>query len=312
MKVAAVQMEARLADVDYNLGQAEALVERAFGQGCELVVLPEFFTSGVAFHPDMKRVAMPFEGPALELMESAARRHHGWVGGSFICLRGGDTYNTWVLVSPEGERWTHDKDQPTMWENCWYVGGSDDGVLETGGTLGAVGAAMCWELIRARTARRLRGRVDLVMGGSCWWDLPDRAIPLPGKRRAAERNMKIMTDTPARMARLVGAPVVHAAHAGRFEAGMPLLPGMPYRSGFLGEAQLVDAGGTVLARLRREEGEGLAVADIEPGRAGPAEELPAGFWIPDLPWVIRMAWQYQNLHGKVYYRRRSRRTARVV
>jgi N-carbamoylputrescine amidase len=303
VKVAAVQMEARLADIDYNLERAEALLERAFAKGCELVVLPEFFTSGVAFHPDMRRVALPLEGPALALMESAARRHGGWVGGSFICSREADAYNTWVLVSPDGGRWTHDKDQPTMWENCWYVGGSDDGVLDTGGPLGTVGAAMCWELVRTRTVHRLRGKVDLLVGGSCWWDVPDRAIPIPGKHRASERNMQIMIDTPARMARLIGAPVVHAAHAGSFRAGMPMLPGFPYRSSFLGEAQVVDASGRVLARLRRQDGEGLAVADIEPGRGTPVEEPPAGFWIPALPWLIRMVWQYQNMHGRFYYTR---------
>ncbi len=303
MKVAAVQMKARLADVDYNLERAGALADRAFAQGCEMVVLPEFFTSAVAFHPDMGSVAMPLEGPALEMMESAARRHGGWVAGSFICSRDGDDYNTWVLVGPTGERWTHDKDQPTMWENCWYVAGSDEGVLETGGAPGSVGVAMCWEMVRTRTVRRLRGRVDLLIGGSCWWDVPDRAIPIPGKRRAAERNMQIMIDTPARLARLVGAPLIHAAHAGEFKAGMPLMPGFPYRSGFLGEAQVVDAGGRVLARLRREDGEGIAVAEVEPGRTSASEEPPAGFWTPALPGLIRLVWHYQNIHGGWYYRR---------
>ena len=302
MKVAAVQMSARLADVDHNLERAGALLERAFGQGCEMVILPEFFPSAVAFHPDMAGVAMPLEGPALELMAGAARKHGGYVGGSFICSKGADNYNTWVLLSPDGSRWMHDKDQPTMWENCWYVAGSDDGVLET--PLGNVGVGMCWELVRTRTVRRLRGKVDLLVGGSCWWDVPDRAIPIPGKHAASERNMQIMIDTPARMARLLGAPVVHAAHAGDFEAGMPMLPGPPYRSHFLGETQVVDARGKVLARLRWQDGEGLAVADIEPGRVPPSEEPPSGFWIPGLPWLIRAVWQYQNIHGGLYYRRR--------
>ena len=60
MKVAAVQMKARLARVDENIESAGALLEKAFAQGCELVILPEFFTSAVAFHPDMRSVALPF------------------------------------------------------------------------------------------------------------------------------------------------------------------------------------------------------------------------------------------------------------
>jgi hypothetical protein len=51
-----------------------------------------------------------------------------------------------------------------MWENCFYVGGEDDGVLEAEGK--SVGVALCWELMRSQTARRLRGRVDVVLAGS--------------------------------------------------------------------------------------------------------------------------------------------------
>jgi predicted amidohydrolase len=308
MKVAAVQMTARLADVDHNLERAAALVDEAFARGCEMVILPEFFTSGVAFHPDMLRAALPFEGPALEMLRGAARRHGGYVGGSFIASRGGDNYNAFVLAFPDGGYAVHEKDQPTMWENCYYLGGKDDGILET--PLGPVGVALCWELVRTRTVRRLRNRVDLLVGGSCWWTVPDRAIPLPGKKSAHRRNLEIMRETPVRMARMLGVPVVHAAHAGDFVARMPLFPGLPYRSFYLGETMVVDATGEVLAGLSREEGEGIAVAEVQPGRLAPVEDPPDGFWIPRLPWLIRLAWSYQNLHGAWHYRR-CRRSGRL-
>ena len=50
------------------------------------------------------------------------------------------------------------EDLPTMWENAFYVGGHDDGRIAIGAT--DVGVALCWELMRAQTARRLRGQVD--------------------------------------------------------------------------------------------------------------------------------------------------------
>ncbi len=304
MKVAAVQMLAKLADVDHNLKRAEELLDEAFGMGCEMVILPEFFTSAVAFHPNMLKAALPFDGPALEMMRGAARRHQGHVGGSFIASRGGETYNTFVLAFPDGDYAVHDKDQPTMWENCYYRGGKDDGILET--PMGPVGAALCWEFVRTRTVRRLRGKVDLLVGGSCWWTVPDKAIPIPGKANAHRRNLKVMRETPVRMARMLGVPVVHAAHAQDFTCHMPLLPGLPYRSYYLGETMIVDAAGEVLARLSREDGEGIAVADVQLGRAIPSEDPPDGFWIPRLPWLIRMVWFYQNLHGRWYYRRTHR------
>jgi N-carbamoylputrescine amidase len=304
MKVAAVQMTAHLADVDYNLRRAEELLDEAFGMGCEMVILPEFFTSAVAFHRDMMKVAQPSGGPVLEMMRGAARRHNGYVGGSFIASRGGDDYNTFVLAFPDGDYAIHDKDQPTMWENCYYCGGKDHGILET--PLGPVGAALCWELVRTRTVHRLRGKVDLLVGGSCWWTLPDRAIPIPGKKSIHRRNLEVMRETPVRMARMLGVPVVHAAHAQDFECSMPLLPGLPYRSFYLGETMIVDAGGEVLARLSREDGEGIITAEIEPGRMTPSEDPPDGFWIPRLPWLIRAVWGYQNLHGRLYYKRTHR------
>lgn len=300
MKVGAVQMTARLANVEANLERAEKLLEQAFAEGCELVILPEFFTSAAAFHPDMLKAVIPFDGPALEMMRGAARRHHAYVGGSFIASRGGEAYNTFVLAFPDGGYATHDKDQPTMWENCYYRGGSDEGILET--PMGPVGVALCWEFVRTRTVLRLRGKVDLLVGGSCWWTVPDRAIPAPGKRRAHVRNLEIMRETPVRMARLLGVPVIHAAHAQDFECRMPLLPGLPYRSYYLGETMIVDATGDVLARLTREDGEGIAAAEVQPGRITPSEDPPDGFWIPELPWLLRMVWGYQNLHGSLYYR----------
>jgi len=80
MRVGAVQMKARLGDVEGNLRRAEGLLDEAFSRGCEMVILPEFFTSAMAFHPSMLSAALPFDGPALEMMRGAARRHDGGAG----------------------------------------------------------------------------------------------------------------------------------------------------------------------------------------------------------------------------------------
>lgn len=299
MKVAAVQMKAALGDVRFNLEKARGLIREAFRQGCEMVILPEFFPTAVAFHPSLLKAAMPLEGPAPQLMREMAVEHGGYVGGSFIASVGRDNLNVFALAFPDGRYATHAKDQPTMWENCYYRGGKDEGILNT--PLGPVGVALCWELVRTRTARRLRGRVDLLVGGSCWWTVPDRAIPLPGKRKAHLENLEVMRETPVRMARMVGVPVVHAAHAGEFTARMPLVPFLPYRSYFLGDTMIVGPTGEILAHLERKDGEGIAVAEVEPGRVEPQEEIPPGFWIPRLHPLIKLAWHYQNAHGRAYY-----------
>lgn len=190
-----------------------------------------------------------------------------------------------------------------MWENCYYRGGNDDGVLDS--PVGKVGAALCWEFVRTQTARRLAGKVGMVVGGTCWWGMPKRGLGLP--QSLSEKNRQILHDTPRRFARMVGAPVVHASHAGNFMGKWPWMPGMPYESGYLGETQIVDGSGVILARLAREDGDGVILADVTPGSVKPSEEIPDRFWIPDLPLLFRFVWTYQNAHGRRYYRKMNSR-----
>jgi len=298
---AAIQMDARLGDVAGNLARAARLVRVAFERGADWVLLPEFFTSAIAFHVALRQVALPPDGAATRLLCDLARVHHGIVGGSFITAENGEAYNRFVLAGPDGVLGQHDKDQPTMWENAYYVGGSDDGIIAT--PLGPVGAAVCWELVRTRTAQRLRDRVRLVVGGSCWWTLPDWPLARPLFAAHDAMNRALMRDTPGRFARLAGAPLIHASHCGRFLGAMPLLPLASYPSRYLGEAQIVAADGTVLARRTFEEGEGIALACVTLASAAAREPLPDRFWIPELPLLARGLWHYQNAHGARAYRR---------
>jgi len=238
------------------------------------------------------------------MLKDCARENSGVVGGSFLCEKGGGRYNTFVLAFSDGSFLWHDKDQPTMWENCYYRGGGDDGVLET--PVGNAGVALCWEFIRTRTVKRLLEKVDFVVGGSCWWTLPRKKLPL-FPRSLSETNLALMKETPSRFARMLGVPVIHAAHAGAFSGKMPWLPGFPYLSSYLGETQIVDGTGTVLARMEAGEGQGFIMADVDISRRRePLENFPDRFWIPELPWQFRFAWNYQNFHGSRYYRRNFR------
>ena len=98
-----------------------------------------------------------------------------------------------------------------------------------------------------------------------------------------------------------------AAHAGEFECSLPLLPGFPYRSRFLGETQIVDGSGRLLARMDREEGEGYVTATLDlTQKHMTSEKIPERFWIPDLPLQFKLIWAYQNWHGKRYYRNKYR------
>jgi predicted amidohydrolase len=298
IRVAAIQMRAQVGAVASNLDRAESLVREGFRRGAEWVILPEFFTSGNAFSPTMLSAWLPLEGPALELMRKLARAHDGVVGGSFIAKSGTDCFNNFLLVFPDGRYERHDKDLPTMWENSYYIGGSDDGVLTT--PVGPVGAALCWEQIRSRTARRLLGKVDFVVGGSCWWDLPQPVPPELADTQTRLRNF--LRQAPSELAKRLGVPVVHASQAGEFEGLTPGNETAPFVSRHLGETQITDGRGNVLARLAFEDGEGVVAADITPGRIeGELAPIPEGFWTVELPANTLKAWEQRNKLGKDYY-----------
>lgn len=199
IRVAAVQMTAELANVEANLLKVERLTRLAFDRGARWVVLPEFFTSGIAFHPDMASATREVNGSPAQVLSKLAREGKGFVGGSFLAWRDGNAYNSFLLALPDGSTLRHDKDYPTLWENCYYMGGSDDGIMPTSD--GNVGVALCYELVRSRTAARLKGKVNMVLGGACWWGLEDTA---PANHPARKWLLDLLKATPGRFAAMAG------------------------------------------------------------------------------------------------------------
>jgi hypothetical protein len=73
-------------------------------------------------------------------------------------------------------------------------------------------------------------------------------------------------------------------------------------SRFLGETQITDGHGKVLARLAYEDGEGIVTADIAPGRIeGDLAPIPEGFWAAPLPPKTLQLWDRLNSLGREYY-----------
>jgi predicted amidohydrolase len=312
VRAAAIQVEARVGDIPWNIEHADRLVEEAVRQGAELVALPEFFTSCIVYDERLFAASLPPENPALEMLKEKARRHRIHIGGSYLEMRDGDVYNTYVFVEPDGRVHRHDKDLPTMVENAFYVGGKDTGLMET--SLGPIGAAVCWETVRTQTVKRLRGKVGLLMTGSHWWSDPGWVWPRDYWWQLHEGNGRMMERTPGIFAGLIGAPLLHAGHASVIEGRMLALPGtrltLPMRTQLMGETQIIDGEGKRLARRRYQEGAGVAVADLKLGAVPPRAELPQGFWIPRLSAMLHFQWYHQNAAGKAAYRW-AKRTGRL-
>jgi hypothetical protein len=156
-------------------------------------------------------------------------------------------------------------------------------------------------MIRYDTLRRINGKADLVLSGSCWWDLPLDALP---ERESLRRyNQNLARETPAVFAKLSGVPVVHANHCGKVTSlNFPDADKAQTRQ-FVGAAQIADRSGHVLARKDFSEGGGFVVCDISwntLSRNKP-NDYPAQYWIPDLPASYLHAWKTVNPKGKHYY-----------
>lgn len=300
MLAAAIQLSAVPGDVAANLRACERLADEAGRAGARVIALPEFFATGIGFLDSVAASALPPDGAATRLLTTVADRYDALVGGSFLCRdTDGHVRNAYLLADSTGIVGRHDKDLPTMWENALYIGGHDDGVLSADGL--RVGAAVCWELMRTRTVRRLQGRVDLVMAGSGWWSIPPWRPSLLFEY-LERHNAATARQAAASFSQYVGAPVVHAGHVGELECPMPWMP-VRYRGHFEASTLITAADGTVLAERSHEDGEGVVLAEITTGVATPVRQTPDRFWLHPRGVLPAAAWHYQRWHGRPWYHR---------
>ena len=278
-RVAAIQMTIRHGKIDENLTTAEKLIKRAIVKGAKWIVLPEFFTTGYGSGNDPANLdaALPIDGEPTAMLKRMAAQGECAVGGSFLAQKQGDTYNTFVMATPDGSVHMHDKDAPSTGDEASnHVGRIDDkGLFDVGEF--RIGAALCWELMRFRTARRLRGEVDLVLSGTAYFNDEEFDDVLQ------EQTRDFLRRKPIQFARLVGAPVVLASGVGRNEIGSYDNPNGKVKIEYLGASQIVNAAGETLAMRSQADGEGIVVADIEMGQCPPLDELVDRLWIPEVP-----------------------------
>jgi hypothetical protein len=162
-----------------------------------------------------------------------------------------------------------------------------------------------WEWARCRTSARVRAAgVRIVIGGMCWPSVPTGWPGPLGRLNDAEhaRWRAQAAALPGQVARLTGVPTVHASHVGPIRGETPLLPGVAWPTVMIGESQVCDRDGTVLARLTLEDGEGHAAADVDLAAApAPVEAIPERFWIPEMSPMTKFAWHWMNATGALSY-----------
>lgn len=310
-RIAVVQPALALGEVEANLARVEVLIRSAHREhGPQVIVVPEACTTPNVFHDVLLDCVLPVDGKALQMLTGLARELDVAIGGGFLAKRGRHAYGTYVLAEPSGAVHLHDKDIPTAWEHNYYVGGDDEGVTESEALGATVGLMSGWEWTRMRTAARVRARgARLVLGGMCWpsfptnWPDPLGALARHEHARWCDQSREL----PGQVARLVGAPVAYASHVGPVVGGTPLAPGLRWPTTTIGESQVCDRDGTILARLGPEDGEGHVAADVELHPPDPLDPIRDRFWIPGVSLMTHVAWHAMNAHGSLRYRLRHGR-----
>ncbi len=334
-QVAAIQFTPKIGDIGANLTRVDALVKEALNKGAQWVVLPEFFSTGTALHPALFAAHEAVDGRASKLLRDLAALGHAYVGGTFLAQSAGDVFNTFALACPDGTLLTHDKDFPTqVFESAYYAGGEDaayrdalvkdgahtspevsaprvgnttEGVWEHAGW--GIGASLCWEMVRNRTAKRLQGKVDIVLASSGWWTTdPDQVwpgLPPSASRSNWTEHQALIKSAPQHLARMVGAPVVHANFVGNNPGYAGLSMDKEAQGRYLGNSQIIDAQGNVLASLGAEQG--TLHATLKLGRIKPTEPVTDDFWHSDVSATMRRRWANSGAQGRDYYIKETRK-----
>ncbi|MBN1138652.1 MAG: carbon-nitrogen hydrolase family protein [Anaerolineae bacterium] len=298
--VAAIQMDARVGDVEANLAHAAALVEQAAAQGAQLAVLPELFGCGYEYTNRNFGLAEPLDGPTGTWICHTAQRLGIHLAGSFPARMAGGNYIVAMLAAPDGRQWVYRKMHVALWENGYFDRGAGPVIADT--TLGRIGLLICWDQVFADLAAAYQGRVDLlcipssppVMVG----ELKDEEgrVLVRMKDRIAGVRMDAMgwfQQATVLQAQSANAPVVYAARCGPFRSPIPygllflmsLGPGTMVRvlraagtkfrlsCPMMGRSCVVDRDGTRLAQAGQDE-EAVLLAAVRAGAPHPAALPP--------------------------------------
>lgn len=215
MKIAMIQFDATLLDVEENKKKVIEYIDTALEQNADMVLFPEFFLTGFALDTNIFQTVLKCNN-IRDWFEELSLRKNVILGGSWLeyDTKNQNAYNTYGLFFPSGESFFHRKDIPTALENFCYTNGDETMVFDT--PVGKIGIAMCWELLRTNTLRRMISQVDFVIAGSCWWGF---TVEDGDAYYLKQANSTLAKAAPANFAKHVGKPLFHSSITGAFKGG---------------------------------------------------------------------------------------------
>ena len=167
---AAIQFNVKQGDVDANLAYVREALPRVAGQGANLAVLPEMWSSGFSYK-NLNELALRTEGIVAELLQLSAR-HKLVIVGSLPEPNGDKVFNT-VYVADNGSlagvyRKIHLFS--LLGEDRAFSGGDQWLLAET--SIGKVGVIICYDLRFPELSRRLALEGAQVICVPAQWPKP--------------------------------------------------------------------------------------------------------------------------------------------
>ena len=189
IRVAAVQMNGLLGQVDRNLKTIEAWVKRAAKQGAELVLFPELAIHGhwMAEACWSAAEAVP-GGPSVKRLEKIARKLKLYLSVGMSEKEKDLVFNCQVLIGPQGYIGKSRKIHMSEDEGLMYVGGAAMPVFDIGKC--KLGHIICYDAMYPEVARTLalNGAEVFLMSsaGRCgkWDKRTEKAVARQAKKTA--------------------------------------------------------------------------------------------------------------------------------
>ncbi|NPV08029.1 MAG: carbon-nitrogen hydrolase family protein [Anaerolineae bacterium] len=219
-----------------NLARAVDVIQRAAGEGCDLVVLPECLDVGWT-HPAARELAQPIPGERSALLGHAARQSGVYVAAGLTEREGEQVYNAAVLLSPQGDiLLKHRKINELAIAHDLYSIGDRLGVAHT--PIGTMALSICADnfpssLALGHALARMGAR--LLLSPSAW------AVQADYDHQAKPYGA-LWLEAYTELARLYDLTVVGVSNVGPIEAGV--WAGRQC----IGCSLAVGPGGTVLAQ----------------------------------------------------------------
>ncbi len=165
LNVTLIQADLHWETIEVNLEMFDARID-AIAEPCDLIVLPEMFSTG--FSMAAETLAEPMSGKAVAWMQAKARASNSVITGSLIIGQSGNYYNRLVWARPDGTLATYDKKHLFRYadENRVYSAGSERITMDLKGW--RVRPFICYDLRFPIWCRNLDLAYDLALFVANW------------------------------------------------------------------------------------------------------------------------------------------------